>query len=241
MSNFIEHDEIYKGYKIEILPDNDVMDSPREWDNAGKMVCWHNRYTLGDEQPRLDHDEWIIDFTIQNCKVTDSMWNKYNSGELTEEECWKILNEQYIFLPLYLYEHSGITMSTSGFSDSWDSGGVGWIYISKLDAVKEWGNKLFTKMVKEKAVKHLRSEVETYDDYLTGNVYGYKVSEYDAENDEIGDEIESCWGYYPSHGDTAENSDILNEARGIVDYCVKEEEEKKWENAQLLDTAIIEA
>jgi hypothetical protein len=36
----------------------------------------------------------------------------------------------------------------------------------------------------------LIGEVKTYDDYLTGNVYGYKVI------DEQGNEEDSCWGYY---------------------------------------------
>ena len=31
----------------------------------------------------------------------------------------------FVFLPLYLFDHSGITMNTSGFSCPWDSGQVG--------------------------------------------------------------------------------------------------------------------
>ena len=34
----------------------------------------------------------------------------------------------FVFLPLYLFDHSGITMNTSGFSCPWDSGQVGWIF-----------------------------------------------------------------------------------------------------------------
>ena len=39
--------------------------------------------------------------------------------------------DQYVILPLYLYDHSGITISTRPFSCPWDSGQVGWIYASK--------------------------------------------------------------------------------------------------------------
>jgi hypothetical protein len=36
----------------------DEVDSPRDWDNLGTMACWHRRYNLGDEQPRLEPAEW---------------------------------------------------------------------------------------------------------------------------------------------------------------------------------------
>ena len=42
--------EEYKGYTIKIEHD-DYPDNPRDWDNAGEMVCWHRRYNLGDEEP----------------------------------------------------------------------------------------------------------------------------------------------------------------------------------------------
>lgn len=35
-------------YTLKIVHDEDV-ESPREWDNIGKMVCFHNRYSLGDK------------------------------------------------------------------------------------------------------------------------------------------------------------------------------------------------
>lgn len=33
-----------------------------------------------------------------------------------------------LLMPLYLYDHSGITISTSEFCDPWDSGQIGFIY-----------------------------------------------------------------------------------------------------------------
>lgn len=61
-----------------------------------------------------------------------------------DERLLKVISEKYIVLPLYLYDHSGITMNTTGFSCPWDSGQVGWIYASKEDALKEFGGKSFT-------------------------------------------------------------------------------------------------
>ena len=52
------------------------------------------------------------------------------------EAMQKVISEKYLMLPLYLYDHSGLAMSTESFSGraphaEWDSGQVGWIYVSK--------------------------------------------------------------------------------------------------------------
>ena len=215
-----------KGYTIRILRDDDG-ESPREWDNAGKMVCWHNGYNLGDEQSRQDVSEWLSSFMCSNCeKLSDHQYN--DADDLTMDEIWNAVNKEFIFLPLYLYDHSGISISTSSFVGhsyygAWDSGQVGFIYISKKDAVKEWGNKLFTKTVEEKAINYLVGEVKTYDDYLRGNIYGYIIE------DEDGDNIDSCWGFYPEHNNKPDYDYCLIEARGVVDYEIKQEDNKKWQ------------
>lgn len=49
---------------------------------------------------------------------------------LTTGELFSLVEQMdgMVILPLYLYDHSGITMNTCGFSCPWDSGQVGWIY-----------------------------------------------------------------------------------------------------------------
>ena len=96
----------------------------------------------------------------------------------------------FIVLPLYLYDHSGITINTTGFSCQWDSGQVGYIYVSIKHVKKEYNWKRLTKKRREQIEQYLKNEVEVYDDYLTGNVYGYIIKDKDDE------QIDSCWGYY---------------------------------------------
>ena len=152
-------------------------ESPREWDNLGTMYCEHSRYRLGDKKAEDPRDE--------NGNLPDNI----------------------IYLPLYLYDHSGITMSTSPFSCPWDSGCVGIIYVTKEKVREEYGWKVLTKSRVEKILSSLKNEVEVYDQYLTGDVWGFKVVEYDEE-DNYEKEVDSCWGFY---GDNpAEN--------GISDY-----------------------
>jgi len=69
----------------------------------------------------------------------------------------------HTILPLYLYDHSGITISTSPFGCNWDSGQVGWVFITN-QTIKEEG------IDESKVEEYLKSEVETYDQYLTGEV-----------------------------------------------------------------------
>lgn len=154
------------GYTITISQDNDPINPRKDYDNAGKMVCWHRRYNLGDEQPTESPDEF-------EANVLD-----------------KIEKDGGVVLPLYLYDHSGITMSTAPFSCQWDSGQVGWIYMDADTIRKEWGgkSKRLTKAAREKARRCLLGEVETYDKYLTGDVYGYNI-------DFNEDSLDSCWGY----------------------------------------------
>ena len=175
------HEEKYRWLTIKIYQDDDPCEGPREWDNFGKIICFHPRYDLGDK-----HD--------------------MSKEELLET----VQREDVIALPLYLYDHSGITMNTSGFSCPWDSGKVGYIYITYEKIKKEYNKKRVTKSLVNKVIKYLRQEVKTYDDHLTGNVYGFVI-----ENKE-GDHVDSCWGYYGNY-----EEHCLKEAKSIVDHITE--------------------
>lgn len=161
--------------KLVIYYDEDP-ESPRDWGNLGTMVCWHRRYSLGDEQPNMTMKDWAR--ALVNIEDEDE-----NSAE------WVEIHKQYIILPLYLYDHSGITIKTSPFSCGWDSVQVGWIYCKK-------GAEGLTD---EEIRSYLISEVELYDQYLRGNVYGYacrtliECGECGHVREEDGN---SCWGFY---------------------------------------------
>jgi hypothetical protein len=89
-----------------------------------------------------------------------------------------------------MYDHSGIILSTNPFKCRWDSGQVGWIFVTKEKLRKEFGVRRITKKIKEKAREILAEEVNVYSDYIEGNVFGYILK------DENGEELDSCWGFY---------------------------------------------
>jgi len=174
-------------YQIEIIPD-ETPESPREWDNLGTMVCFHNRYCLGDKHD-YNHNDY-------------SGWDEMERAIIKNENVG-------VILPLYLYDHSGITMNTTGFSCPWDSGQVGFIFISKEKMLKEYGGKRVGVKLKERVRGYLKNEVETYDQYLCGDVYGYRIT-----NNETDEEVDACWGFYGS-------DECMGEAEGIVIHMIE--------------------
>lgn len=167
-----------KELSYEIDYDN-YAENPRSWDNLGTMVCFHNRYDLGDKHYYSQEDY--------------NSWEELESAIIGSENVHTIL-------PLYLYDHSGITMNTSGFSCRWDSGQVGFIFIT-IDKVISEGfdnsKDLF------KVQDYLIGEVETYDKYLTGEVYCYRIK------DSNGEILDSCSGYYDKDECEAEAKSLL--------------------------------
>lgn len=89
-------------------------------------------------------------------------------------------NRDYVWLPVYMYSHSGRTVRTYPFSCKWDSGCAGIVYMSKAEAAKEGITDI---------EEWLTSTVKELDYHMTGQVYGYIV-----ENED-GDELDSCWGF----------------------------------------------
>lgn len=171
-------EEKYKDHVIKIYNDFDPENPIKEWDMLGEFVCFHRNYDLSNTD-RFDSAEEVIEY---------------------------IETEDVAFLPLYLYDHSGITMSTTPFSCPWDSGQVGVILVDKSKVMKEFSRKKWSKRLRAKVEKILKAEVETFDKYLTGQVYGYVI-----EDKEEVEHIDSCWGFYD------EPEAVMQRAKDFID------------------------
>jgi hypothetical protein len=193
------HEEEYKGYKIEIHYDDHNPNPRKDYDNFGTLVQWHRRMSFGDKD--------------------------LGGPEHAEEAIEEASAEAAILLPVYMYEHSGCTINTTGFSCPWDSGQVGFIYCTKEQILKEFGGKKLSMKKLEKAREILQSEIETLDKWLRGDIYGFIVKKpvilhttqvdtdgntvYDEDEEEFED-IDSCYGFYGMEY-------CLEEAKSIVD------------------------
>jgi hypothetical protein len=171
------YEEAYQGHTIKIYHDPDP-ESPREWFNLGTMNCWHRRYRLGDSH-RFDNPETFLRDLVG---ISDQ-------SNLLMEQIRDRAERKVILLPVFLYDHSGLAMNTIGFHCPWDSGQVGFIYVTLEDVRKEFGVKRVTKTQREKAVDVLRGEIVSYDAYLGGRVYGYVIEQERADVQENRSEL----------------------------------------------------
>jgi len=187
--------ELIRGdYKLTIY-DSEWLESPREWSPLGHIATWHSRYSLGDEQPSESSEEWL--------------------EELREE-----YGDDILLLPVYMYDHSGLAFNTTGYGHLgyhgyFDSGQVGWMYVTYDDIKKEYGE--VTDETIKRAEKVLKSELETYEDYVNNyNMYSFVVEKRDhcesCKHDEW-EVVDSMSGFY---------GDWKDKGSGIDEYLPDE-------------------
>jgi hypothetical protein len=131
------------------------------------MICFHRRYNLGDKH----------EFTSPN-DLQDYLENHGN---------YNLNKTKFVVLPLYLYDHSILAMSTKSFVGrahhaEWDSGQIGIIYATHEDIRKWYEIKKVTEKIIEQVKEQLRLEVDDYDRYLR--------NEDDESEDEGGEDNE---------------------------------------------------
>lgn len=277
-------------YLLQVMQDDEPLNPREDYDNFGKMVCWHNRYNLGDKHDYEDTNELFMRLVLHSISAdtvidyvksgkSDTAKLSYDNNEKGWEvsgydghfKCWwsdsfyegtieehkqeifeslvdvmsnkdlyVLASERNVILPLNLYDHSGISMSVSSFLGKeahaqWDSGQVGWILATPEDVQKEYGN--LSPESYAKAKSSLEGEVETYDLYLQGQCYGFRLYE-------KGEETDSCWGMLgrqsdvmqeivtenlpETHQDMIDNfhevSDTVTYDKGYEDYMEEFEE-----------------
>lgn len=188
----------YKGGEISIQYYEFPLHPRVDWDNLGTMVCFHGRYNLGDENHgynQEDYNSW------------EELFNAIDKRE-----------DALMILPLYLYDHSVISIKVGSWLGKaphaqWDSGQVGFIFISKEKVRKEFAVKRISKKLSNKIYNYLEGEVETYDQYLRGEVYAYQTF------DEDGEIIDSCGGYFGN----PKESGLMEDAMSDIDNHNKRE------------------
>jgi hypothetical protein len=220
----------YRGCTIRVVSDDHPGNPRKEFDHLATMVCWHGRYDLGDEQPKENAGDYLCRMAAEKDegfsrlndlydealrRGSDRACQRINRRLARERE--RVLAEHYVIQPLYLYEHSGITISTGSFSCPWDSGQVGFIFIPLETIRKEWPVIPDGLTIQQWAEKIIEGEVNEYDAYLTGDVVGV------IAEDEEGEEIDSCWGYYPD--EKGSHDYAVEDVKSAIDHHLERQAE----------------
>lgn len=167
--------------------------NPREYDNFGKVICFLRNYTIGDKHNYADPDamfhsilsEVISDPDTEE-RIKEKAW--VYSGQMVKENPRRDRNRFYheyivsmletrgtIILPVYAYIHSGVAISVSPFSCSFDSGTAGFTYVTREEILKNWGKKRLTKKLTQQAKDLLLAEFESLANYVQGDLYRYEI------------------------------------------------------------------
>lgn len=172
-------------------------ENPRTWGNLTKMVFFDKWNHLGDKH---------------NIELNESFESRQDFINKGAEIVKKQFKDVVLIKAVHLYNHSGITISTKfeyPYNDQWDSGTIGFVVVTKENIRKSFKVKNVSKKLINKAKEILEGEIETLDQYVRGDVYGFKLE------DATGKEIESCWGFF--------GEDI--KTNGIADYVDDETSE----------------
>ena len=143
-----------------------------------------------------------------------------------------------VVLPLFVYDHSGITMRTGanlltgadnmvsrnrfvGDAAGWDTSTVGFIF-DTAETRKECGFDEQHTITDEGIEEQLDDEVRYYAAYLEGQVFGYEVV--DGE----GEVLDACWGFLEPEV-CKDDAYVKVEARSAAEYCAEQIVDEKAE------------
>lgn len=161
---------------IKIVHDQDCQ-NPLEDDELVSMALFHQRYNLPNTH--------------------DVSAEHFSSWDAIESHIVEVLHAPVI-LPVYMLDHSGLAFSTTPFNYPWDSGQVGFIYATRDSIKKCFGVKRISQDLKATVAKQLKAVLEEYNQWQSGDCYGYQIE------DEDGEIVDSCYGYI--------GRDVVNQA-----------------------------
>ena len=193
MDNIVIDKTYPDGYRVTIGCDEHA-ENPR-YDNdcyLGNIIMFSGRYSIGDKVETDDPKQLVRD----------------------------LIKEGAIILPIYLYDHSGVTIRTRPFSCPWDSGFAGVIVATRERIRKQMDWNRITKYRRMQVEEYLIGEVNELNNYLTGEMYFFEI-EYKGES------IDSCYGFNGSECITEETGYMWTEH---IHPTIEYDRKKRFEN-----------
>lgn len=152
-----------------------------EWDfdccPVGKLMTWHRRYHIGtDHDYKYPSDFWVDVLRQHGIEVEDNL-------SIEEYENLAADIPDFIFYPIFMYEHSGIALSMDDFNDRWDSGQLGVFCADKKEIESELGQANEVGWV-QAFHDYVKAMLDEFNEWQIGNVWAFtyaptkKLNEY---------------------------------------------------------------
>ena len=183
MSFIYEEKYEHAGCTIRIIQDPDRPNPRDNYEHMGKMVLFPNHEYID----RNEYDKYVnaTDFasTLRSlawhATKSDAMEDEYR---VSMEHVFRCVNKHYVIIPVDQDRYSGLSSRGVNVGDC-DDHCDGFVLFPVADLTKEG-------IDREQATRNLEGEIEEYAAWATGDCYGYVIE------DENGDELDSCWGFY---------------------------------------------
>jgi hypothetical protein len=189
----------HKGYTVEIWQDEEPM-SPAEWDTLGTLVAFSDlerNYSFAEETAGSDATEAL----------------ERSDGDTALLIRYLRLAEGKFAVPFYFADYG------SGGARIWktDENPSGYIYTTEKRITELCGND--PRYHRPEWIESaLEQELDTWSNYVEGNVFGFVVK---SPTDEI---MDSCWGFYADSGSDPYGS-AKAEANASAEYRAKQDKE----------------
>ena len=172
--------------RIRIEPDEGGRNPRKDADYGSTLYAVHRRYDFSDKQaPKLDRGGF-------------SNWDDVKQALIRTEDA-------VVILPVYMYDHSGLSVQTHPFGCRWDSGQLGFIYVPRRNLRDYYGVQRLTAKSTQRIEASLRQDIEVLNTYLTEGCYALIIEARDGSDWE---QVDSCGGFI--------GSDV--KTNGMMDY-----------------------
>lgn len=163
----------YVSVELDSYPEN-----PRDfYDGLGTFLTWQRRYRSPDANHYASPEDFVAELLGEEvesrCRTMGDVLNAFDEAG-------------YAICGIYRFEHGQVKYELgemNPFGDPWDSGPVGFAYVSP-DKLREEG------MSKENAIAYMKNEMAEYSAFANGDVY--LVTEYDEHGEAV--DWHTCYG-----------------------------------------------
>lgn len=173
----------HAGCTIRIIQDSDASNPRDDYDHMGKLILFPNRHYSDRNEFEKHANGSGFESTLRSLAWwitrSDAMEDEY---KVSMDHIFRCVNKHYIVIPVDQDRYSGLSSRGETVAES-DEHCDGLILFPVADLPKEG-------IDRGQAVKNLECEIEEYAAWATGDTWGYVIE------DENGDELDSCWGFY---------------------------------------------